>query len=75
MKRFFTTATQKKKKEDKEIGEQKCLKLICDVSFSYFEQALGKREPEQESEAQAWIETITGESFPEGDKNIAYVYN
>lgn len=30
-------------------------------------QALGKREPEQEREAQAWIESITGEMFPEGD--------
>ncbi|XP_045028247.1 muscle-specific protein 20 isoform X3 [Daphnia magna] len=29
-------------------------------------QALGKREPEQEREAQAWIESITGERFPEG---------
>lgn len=52
------------------------MKLICDVSFSYFEQALGKREPEQESEAQAWIETITGESFPEGDKTLhMYIIN
>lgn len=31
-------------------------------------QALGKREPEQEREAQAWIESITGERFPEGDQ-------
>jgi len=29
-------------------------------------QAAGKREAEQEQEAVAWIETITGESFPEG---------
>jgi len=29
-------------------------------------QAFGKREPEQELEAQEWIETITEEKFPEG---------
>jgi len=29
-------------------------------------QAFGKREAEQELEAQEWIETITGEKFPEG---------
>lgn len=31
-------------------------------------QAFGKREPEQELEAREWIETITGEKFPEGNQ-------
>ena len=35
----------------------------------FFAQAFGKREPEQELEAQEWIETITEEKFPEGTKN------
>lgn len=30
-------------------------------------QALGKREPEQEREAQEWIEAILGEPFPAGE--------
>jgi hypothetical protein len=29
-------------------------------------QVAGKREPEQEAQAQAWIETVVGERFPPG---------
>jgi mitogen-activated protein kinase kinase kinase 5 len=29
-------------------------------------QVAGKREPEQEAEAQAWIEAVVGERFPPG---------
>lgn len=29
-----------------------------------FFKVAGKRDPEQEKEAQAWIETVTGERFP-----------
>lgn len=32
----------------------------------YFWQVAGKRDKVQESEAQAWIETVTGEKFPTG---------
>ena len=30
-------------------------------------QVAGKREPEQEAEAQQWIETVVGERFPPGE--------
>lgn len=34
--------------------------------FSNGFQCSGKREPDQELEAQRWIETVTGERFPQG---------
>ena len=34
--------------------------------FVFCPQVAGKREPEQEAEAQAWIETVVGERFPPG---------
>lgn len=39
-------------------------------AFFFLVQALGKREPEQEREAQQWIENITQERFPAGKYNI-----
>lgn len=34
--------------------------------FVFCFQVAGKREPDQEAEAQAWIEAVVGERFPPG---------
>lgn len=39
--------------------EQNTINSICS-------QVAGKREPEQEAEAQRWVETVIGNSFPPG---------
>lgn len=36
------------------------------LSIFFFVQVAGKRDPEQEREAQAWIEAVIGERFPPG---------
>lgn len=36
-------------------------------SFCFSLQVAGKRDPEQEVEAQQWIEAVTGEKFPAGN--------
>lgn len=40
------------------------LTLINNIFFGF--QVAGKRDPEQEREAQAWIEQVIGERFPPG---------
>lgn len=35
-------------------------------SYIFSLQVAGKRDPEQEVEAQQWIEAVTGEKFPAG---------
>ena len=40
------------------------LNVIDDIYI--FQQVAGKREPEQEAEAQQWVESVIGERFPPG---------
>lgn len=37
------------------------------LTRSFLFQVAGKRDPEQEKEAQAWIEAVIGERFPPGE--------
>jgi transgelin len=50
------------------VNFTQAFRFLKSINFKLIFQTAGKRDTEQEAEAQHWIETITGERFPPGLK-------